>query len=361
MVWTTSTCEQSLIVSAGERRPPRIFRLRDGLIRQVGRLRAVQVAAIANGLVLAGFVGHWLVRRSPIDPVDLSASMNEGLTLAALVVAGLATCMLMLAADPASRVASDTAGTAARYRPTPEPPPHRSPPRPEERVDVEAQFVGLMAEMSHELRTPLNVIIGFSDMMQRELLGPLGAERYKSYAGHIRESGFALAQAVDDTLALTRLIARADRDRLAPVGVHAILRNAAVYATPEATEGRVRLILPEFEDDVVQAESAALEQAVANLVQTAVLSAPRDGAVEMRCRRQSGVVVITISTTGPSIAVGGFTATDDEPRLHDASRLRTAIARALIELQGGHLVEHRKPDGSSQCRITLPSGAHPAV
>ena len=360
MVWTTSTCEQSLIVSAAERRPERMFRLRDRLARRLGRLRAVQVAAIANGLVLAGFVVHWLARRSPIDPADLTASMGEGLAFGALVVAGLATSMLMLAAEPASSVSSDAAGAAARYRPTPEPPTHHVPSRPEDRVDAEAQFVGLMAEMSHELRTPLNVIIGFSDMMQRELLGPLGAERYKSYAGHIRESGFALVKAVDDTLALTRLIARADRDRLAPVVVQTILRNAAVYATPEATQGRVRLILPETADEVVLAESAALEQAVANLVHAAVLSAPRDGAVEVRCSRHAGAVSITIATAGEWLAATGLTL-DDEPRLRDASRLRTAIARALIELQGGRLDEHCNPDGSNQCRITLASGAHPAA
>ena len=360
MVWTTSTCEQSRIVSPAEQRPARFFRLRERLVRQVDRLRAAQVAAIANGLVLAGFVGHWLVRRSPIDPAELTTSIGEGLTFAALVAAGLASCILMLAADPAAGVQPDAAGAAARYRPTPEQPTHRIPPQPEDRVNAEAQFVGLMAEMSHELRTPLNVIIGFSDMMQRELLGPLGAERYKSYAGHIRESGFALVKAVDDTLALTRLIARADRDRLAPVVVQAILRNAAVYATPEATLGRVRLSLPETVDEVVLAEPAALEQAVANLVQAAVLSAPRDGAVEIRCSRRSGAVSITIATTGQTTAPSGL-ADDDAPRLHEASRLRTAIARALIELQGGHLAEHRKPDGSSHCHITLPSGTHPAA
>ena len=360
MVWTTSTCEQSLIVSAAERRRERMFRLRDRLARRVGRLRAVQVAAIANGLVLAGFVGHWLVRRYPVDPAELTSSMSEGLTFGALVAAGLATSMLMLAADPASSTSSDAAGAAGRYRPTPEPPTHHVPSRPEDRVDAEAQFVGLMAEMSHELRTPLNVIIGFSDMMQRELLGPLGAERYKSYAGHIRESGFALVKAVDDTLALTRLIARADRDRLAPVVVQAILRNAAVYAAPEATRARVRLILPETTNEVVLAEPDALEQAVANLVHAAVLSAPRDGAVEVSCSRHAAVVSITITTTSEKLE-GTELGIDDAPRLHDVSRLRTAIARALIELQGGRLDATCKPDGSSQCRITLASGTHPAA
>src|SRR5690606_20182156 len=38
-----------------------------------------------------------------------------------------------------------------------------------------------LANMSHELRTPLNAIIGFSEMMQRQLLGPIGTEKYIDY------------------------------------------------------------------------------------------------------------------------------------------------------------------------------------
>ena len=54
----------------------------------------------------------------------------------------------------------------------------------------------LMARVSHELRTPLNAVIGFSDVMQSELLGPVGHPRYREYARHIGECGRDLLKSV---------------------------------------------------------------------------------------------------------------------------------------------------------------------
>lgn len=61
-----------------------------------------------------------------------------------------------------------------------------------------------LASISHDLRTPLNAVIGFSEAMQRELFGPLGHDRYKDYAVHIRESGEQLLKAAEAMIAQTR-------------------------------------------------------------------------------------------------------------------------------------------------------------
>src|SRR6185437_1442101 len=61
-----------------------------------------------------------------------------------------------------------------------------------------------LANMSHELRTPLNAIIGFSDVMQRGIFGPLG-ERYRGYARDIHESGTHLLDVITDILDLSKI------------------------------------------------------------------------------------------------------------------------------------------------------------
>jgi signal transduction histidine kinase len=54
--------------------------------------------------------------------------------------------------------------------------------------------------MSHELRTPLNAVIGFSELMLSETLGPIGNERYRDYLGDILASGRHLLTLVEHML-----------------------------------------------------------------------------------------------------------------------------------------------------------------
>jgi signal transduction histidine kinase/integral membrane sensor domain MASE1 len=62
-----------------------------------------------------------------------------------------------------------------------------------------------LAHMSHELRTPLNSIIGFSEIMKTEMLGPIGTPKYKSYAADIHDSGTHLLNLINDLLDLAKI------------------------------------------------------------------------------------------------------------------------------------------------------------
>jgi signal transduction histidine kinase len=58
--------------------------------------------------------------------------------------------------------------------------------------------------ISHDLRTPLNAIIGFTQMMESGIFGPIGNPQYLEYLRHIRESGYELLERIDDLLETTR-------------------------------------------------------------------------------------------------------------------------------------------------------------
>src|SRR5262249_6805201 len=74
--------------------------------------------------------------------------------------------------------------------------------RAEEASQAKSKF---LANMSHELRTPLNAIIGFSEIMESGLFGPLGATKYDEYCRDIRASGQYLLEVIDDILDMSKI------------------------------------------------------------------------------------------------------------------------------------------------------------
>jgi PAS domain S-box-containing protein len=62
-----------------------------------------------------------------------------------------------------------------------------------------------LANMSHELRTPLNAVIGFSEVMKAELMGPLGSDLYRGYAKDIHDSASHLLAIINDILDISSI------------------------------------------------------------------------------------------------------------------------------------------------------------
>ncbi|ODR99692.1 hypothetical protein AUC69_08735 [Methyloceanibacter superfactus] len=62
-----------------------------------------------------------------------------------------------------------------------------------------------LANISHELRTPLNAVIGFSEVMQQALFGPLGHPKYDEYARDIYASGAYLLEVINDILDMSKI------------------------------------------------------------------------------------------------------------------------------------------------------------
>lgn len=184
----------------------------------------------------------------------------------------------------------------------------------------------LMARVSHELRTPLNAVIGFSDVMTAELLGPVGHPRYREYVRHIRDSGRELLKSAEDALAMTALLASMEPERPCESVNLARLADDAWSFHGEAARRRGISLSLHLDDEIeVLAESRPLRQALVNLIAEAVARAPEGGAVRLGARGIGEHAEIELSAAVPS---------GSESTPHS---LALSLARALLELQGATL------------------------
>ncbi|HXF53371.1 MAG TPA: HAMP domain-containing sensor histidine kinase [Hyphomicrobiaceae bacterium] len=220
--------------------------------------------------------------------------------------------------------------------PQPPKPAQACPPALGHAAPAQHPFFNLLATMSHELRTPLNAVIGFSDLMERELFGPLGNSRYQEYARYIRDSGDALLRAAEDALAMTTLVASASHNDQDRVGLCAIVVAAWMDLCSRSAARNVGLDLQVAPDILVCANARVMRQAFKHLLAAALMRARAGGKVRVAAVAAHGrvrieVFVATAETCGAPTPGRGAVG---------AEELSLALARALFEVQGGLLTEH---------------------
>ena len=202
-----------------------------------------------------------------------------------------------------------------------------------------------LANMSHELRTPLNAIIGFADVMENAVLGPLGTPRYTEYCRDIRESGSNLLSMIDDILDMARLEAR--RVQLSPKVISAETAITAALAPVDAAarEKAITVSVDVAPGLDLLADPHAIRQILANLLQNAVKFTPAGGRVAVRARRAGACTHLYIEDNGIGIPRSDlarlgrpFTQVERQmTRCHKGSGLGLAITRSMVELHGGAL------------------------
>jgi two-component system cell cycle sensor histidine kinase PleC len=219
-----------------------------------------------------------------------------------------------------------------------------------------------LANISHELRTPLNAVIGFSEVMQQALFGPLGHPKYQEYARDIYTSGAYLLEVINDILDMSKIEAGRMSLDVSNVDLADIVADSMKVVSQAAAERDITLDRHGPQHLVLEADRRALKQVFLNLLSNAVKFTRDGGSVDVHLSRSRGHVKIAIKDTGIGIAEDDiaklgrpFEQVENQfSKSHQGSGLGLAISRALVELHGGALrITSREGQGTT-VTCTLP-------
>ena len=231
--------------------------------------------------------------------------------------------------------------------------------RAEEASQAKSKF---LANMSHELRTPLNAIIGFSEIMESGMFGPLGSDKYREYCGDIHQSGQYLLEVINDILDMSKIEAGRIRLDAEQIKLEPFLNDAMRVVSGRANDKRLKLTARLGRGIRLTADHRLLKQIVLNLLSNAVKFTPEGGRVTIRARAASGWVSISIADTGigipeEALARLGRPFEQVESQLtksHQGSGLGLAIAKSLTELHHGAMRIRSTPGIGTMVLLRLP-------
>nr|WP_298684607.1 ATP-binding protein [uncultured Dongia sp.] len=204
-----------------------------------------------------------------------------------------------------------------------------------------------LANMSHELRTPLNAVIGFSEVLENELFGPLGAKAYRTYAKDIGDSGRHLLGIISQILETAKLESGtlADADTVADLAEHlpACLRLLADKAASQQVHLAPCLLvdLPPLKIDPLH-----LRQVLINLIGNAIkFSHPGDTVEIDALVKPGGMLRLEIRDQGVGIKPENMTelfkpfsqVETSLSRQHGGVGLGLVNTRWLVEAYGGRV------------------------
>ncbi|HYN20666.1 MAG TPA: response regulator [Thermoanaerobaculia bacterium] len=227
-----------------------------------------------------------------------------------------------------------------------------------------------LAKMSHELRTPLNSIIGFSEILEDQRVGPL-TDKQRRYVSNVLVSGRNLLQLINDILDLSKV--EAGRMELVPsqfeAGAALDQVNAIVAALADRKGLNVELKVP-ASLPLLHADQAKFRQIMYNLLGNAVKFTPEGGRVTVSARviHPSGNgtsgewLEIEVADTGIGIAAEHLTrifkefeqVNADPSHSQEGTGLGLALTKKLVELHGGRVWVESEVGRGSVFRFSLP-------
>ena len=228
-----------------------------------------------------------------------------------------------------------------------------------------------LATMSHEIRTPINAVVGYTDLMQIELPGPL-TDQQKDYVERIRQSAEHLTSLVNDVLDFAKVESGQMRIASETLSARSVIDNSIAMLQSTAAVRKIKLTCDCNDEQPFLGDAQRVQQILLNLLSNAIKFSEPGGAVRVVCcsreSRQAPATpaqywtCIDVTDSGPGIGAdqlerifepfiqgaSGYT------RTHGGTGLGLAISRSLARMMGGDITVESELGHGSVFTLWLP-------
>ena len=240
----------------------------------------------------------------------------------------------------------------------------KAPPDHRQEAGADRAKQSFLAAISHELRTPLNAIIGFAEIMDAELLGPIEIAEYRDYVRDIRASSRHLLQIIEDVLQITQAEAGQLVLLKSEIDIAMLLGRACEPFEARCVPRRIRMVADLPTDLIVRVDASRIERAVSCLLSNAIKFSRDGGEVRIEAaidaHHRVRIVVrdegIGMDRDAIDKAFVPFAQLEDRlSRPYEGAGLGLPLARLLAELHGGRVAIDSEPGKGTVATIDLPA------
>jgi PAS domain S-box-containing protein len=222
---------------------------------------------------------------------------------------------------------------------------------------AKSQFLALM---SHELRTPLNAILGYEELLETEISGPISGVQ-RQHLSRIRESTRHLLSLIEQILSLSRVQAGKDGVHIDEVDAVGLAREAVEMVEPKLRRKGVALELDLPAEGVeLRTDAGKLRQILLNVLSNAV-KFTEQGVVKVALFRDDHSLCFAVRDTGRGIderhreqVFEPFVQLPGDGSLPTGTGLGLAVARELARHLGGDITLESEPGEGSAFTVRVP-------
>lgn len=216
-----------------------------------------------------------------------------------------------------------------------------------------------LATLSHELRTPLTSLLGYLELFDRGMLGPLNQQQEEAIRV-MRRSGEILARQLNNLLYFQEIRSRSLN--FVPLQPLDILRPLIAAFRERAAQAQVQFEVALSDMQPIEVDRSAFEQLVRNLLDNAFQYTKPGGKVRLIGRDEPTRLIIRVEDTGIGIPASEhekiflpFYQVDHSlARGHPGSGLGLAIVRHIVEAHGGQIALRSAPGEGSAFTVAIP-------